>query len=111
MGLGLGRDAKACPCKTMVPFYRTHVFAQIKPATQTRIDLGLWLATATIPSRIVATGGLEKGDRITHRIEISSMDDIDATVMRWLRAAYEADAPVPVVTRPGSSRPARSARS
>lgn len=97
MGLGLGKDAKACPCKTMVPFYRTHVFAQIKPATQTRIDLGLWLATAkgTIPSRIVATGGLEKGDRITHRIEISSIGDIDATVTRWLRAAYEADAASP----------------
>src|SRR5262245_27079529 len=27
----LGEDVKICPCKTMVPLYRHHVFAQIKP--------------------------------------------------------------------------------
>jgi hypothetical protein len=43
LGLGLGKDAKASPCKTMVPLYRKHVFAQIKPTTQTRIDLGFAL--------------------------------------------------------------------
>src|SRR5262245_54647308 len=36
LGLGLGKDVKACPCKTIVPLYRNHVFAQIKPATRTR---------------------------------------------------------------------------
>ncbi len=30
LGFSLGEDVKACPCKTMVPFYRNHVFAQIK---------------------------------------------------------------------------------
>src|SRR3954470_22242476 len=39
--LAIGNDVKACPCKTIVPFYRNRVFAQIKPSTQTRIDLGL----------------------------------------------------------------------
>ena len=43
LGLGLGKDVKACPCQTMVPLYRNHVFAQIKPATRTRIDLGFAL--------------------------------------------------------------------
>ena len=37
----LGSDVKACPCKTIVPLYRKHVFAQIKPTTRTRVDLGL----------------------------------------------------------------------
>src|ERR1700693_2628281 len=32
----LGADAKACPCKTMVPLYRNHVFAQVKATTNTR---------------------------------------------------------------------------
>ncbi len=27
--LSLGKDVKACPCRTMVPLYRNHVFAQI----------------------------------------------------------------------------------
>jgi hypothetical protein len=41
LGKSLGDDVKACPCKTMVPLYREHVFAQIKPTTNSRIDLGL----------------------------------------------------------------------
>ena len=35
LGLKTGKEAKACPCTTIVPLYRKHVFAQIKPATQT----------------------------------------------------------------------------
>jgi hypothetical protein len=37
LGLSMGKDTKACPCQTIVPLYRNHVFAQIKPTTQTRI--------------------------------------------------------------------------
>ncbi len=43
LGMSLGDDVRACPCQTIVPLYRRHVFAQIKPATNTRIDLGLSL--------------------------------------------------------------------
>src|SRR5262249_39276794 len=31
LGLSMGKDTKACPCTTIVPLYRNHVFAQIKP--------------------------------------------------------------------------------
>ena len=48
-GLSVAGDVKACPCKTIVPFYRNHVFAQIKPATRTRIDLGLALGKTKAP--------------------------------------------------------------
>ena len=41
LGKSLGKDVKACPCKTIVPLYRRHVFAQLKPSTKTRVDLGL----------------------------------------------------------------------
>jgi Domain of unknown function (DUF5655)/Domain of unknown function (DUF4287) len=91
-GLSIGADVKACPCKTIVPLYRTHVFAQIKPTTRTRIDLGLALRDTKAPARLIDTGGFKKGDRITHRIEISAMRDIDADVMRWLKRAYTMDA-------------------
>ena len=30
LGLSLGKDVKACPCKTIVPLYRKHVFAQVE---------------------------------------------------------------------------------
>ncbi len=88
----LGRDVKVCPCKTMIPFYRRHVFAQVKPATATRIDLGLALEDTPVPERLIDTGGLAKKDRITHRIAISSPDEIDGVVKHWLRFAYDLDA-------------------
>ena len=44
------------------------------------------------PPRLIDTGGFAKKDRITHRIEISSLDEIDEEVERWLKTAYELDA-------------------
>src|SRR5258707_10253681 len=92
LGLGPGKEAKACPCQTIVPLYRKHVFAQIKPTTQTRIDFGLALGdTKKTPKRLIDTGGYAKKDRITHRFEITSLKDIDDEVKRWLKVAYDRD--------------------
>jgi hypothetical protein len=91
LGRSLGKDVKVCPGKTIVPLYRKHVFAQIKPTTRTRIDLGLALKDTKVPKRLIDTGGLAKKDRITHRIEITSLKDIDREVKKWLKTAYEMD--------------------
>ena len=92
LGLKTGKEAKACPCQTIVPLYRNHVFAQIKPATQTRIDLGFALGDMKPKGRLIDTGGFAKNDRITHRIPITSMEDIDDEVKHWLKVAYDRDA-------------------
>lgn len=92
LSLGVGNEAKACPCQTIVPIYRKHVFAQIKPTTQTRIDFGFALGGLKASGRLIDTGGFAKKDRITHRIPIASLDDIDDEVNRWLKAAYDLDA-------------------
>ncbi len=92
LGLSAGKDAKACPCQTIVPLYRNHVFAQIKPTTRTRIDFGFALGDTKAKGRLIGTGGLAKKDRITHRIEITSLKDIDDEVKHWLRVAYDRDA-------------------
>jgi len=92
LGLSVGKDVKACPCQTIVPLYRKHVFAQIKPTTRTRIDFGFALGGMKASGRLIDTGGFAKKDRITHRIEITSLKDIDDEVKRWLKAAYELDA-------------------
>jgi len=94
LGKSLGADVKACPCKTMVPLYRHHVFAQIKPTTNSRIDLGLCFTTykQKLPARLIDTGGLAKKDRITHRIPIQSLTNIDPELKQWLKAAYNLDA-------------------
>jgi hypothetical protein len=91
LGLGLGKDVKACPCQTMVPLYRKHVFAQIKPTTRTRIDLGFALGVRPAEGRLIDTGGYAKKDRITHRIAISSLAEIDDEVKQCLRMAFEED--------------------
>jgi hypothetical protein len=88
----LGRDVGVSPCQTMVPIYRNHVIAQIKPTTRTRIDLGLALQNTKTPKRLIDTGGLARKDRITHRIEIRSIEDFDDEARRWMRVAYELDA-------------------
>src|SRR5947209_6300834 len=95
LGLSIGQDVKACPCQTIVPLYRHHVFAQIKPTTQTRIDCGLALrgVKKKLPARLIDTGGLQAKDRITHCIPLSSPAEIDAEVKEWLKVAYELDAP------------------
>jgi hypothetical protein len=94
LGKSMGDDVKACPCKTIVPLYRNHVFAQIKPTTNTRIDLGFALThyKGKLPKRLIDTGGLAKKDRITHRIEITAVDQIDDDVKKWLKTAYDLDA-------------------
>ena len=88
----MGRDVRVCPCKTIVPIYRRHVVAQIFPASRTRIDFGLALRDTPASGRLIETGGWEKKDRITHRIPLSSLAEIDSEVERWLRFAYELDA-------------------
>ena len=92
LGLKVGKEAKACPCQTIVPLYRNHVFAQIKPTTQTRIDMGFALGEMKPTGRLIDTGGFAKKDRITHRISISSLSDIDDEVKHWLKVAYDRDA-------------------
>ncbi|MEA2327540.1 MAG: hypothetical protein QOE68_2499 [Thermoanaerobaculia bacterium] len=87
----IGDDIKISPGKTIVPVYRKHVIAQVKPTTRTRIDFGLALKDTPAKGRLIDTGGFAKKDRITHRIEITSVDDVDAFVEKWLRKAYEMD--------------------
>jgi hypothetical protein len=92
LGKSLAKDVKVCPGKTIVPLYRKHVFAQIKPSTRSRIDFGFALKNTKAEGRLLDTGGFAKGDRITHRIEITSLADIDEEVKNWLQVAYDLDA-------------------
>jgi hypothetical protein len=86
-------EIRVCPCATIVPLYRKHVFAQLKPATKTRLDLGLCLKgfTGQLSPRLVDTGGLQKGDRITHRFELGPEELPDAEMLNWMKIAYELD--------------------
>jgi predicted transport protein len=89
----LGPDVKVCPCETIVPFYRNHVFAEVKPLVS-RLDLGLALgdpARVQDPGgRLKDMGGFAKKDRITHKVEMTAEADLEV-VLPWLKLAYERD--------------------
>lgn len=89
--LSTGKDVKACPGKTIIALYRNHVFAQIKPSTNARIDLGLALGNMKTPKRLIDTGGYEKKDRITRRIEVKAKAEVDNDLKNWLKKAWEMD--------------------
>lgn len=89
--LSLAKDVKACPCETIVPIYRHHVFAQIKPTTNTRIDFGLALKDTKCTGKLKDTRGFEKKDRISRKIEVTSMKDMNAELVKWLKLAYKMD--------------------
>jgi hypothetical protein len=91
LGRALGPDVMLCPCQTIVPMYRNNVFAQIRPATNKRIDMGFALKATPATGRLIDTGGFAKKDRITHRIPLESVEEIDDEVKHWLKVAYEMD--------------------
>lgn len=89
--LALGKDVIVTACKTMVPIYRKHVFAELSPVeggVQVRLALG----------DVKEGGRLERGDartpgeRLTHRVVLTSPKEVNAEFRKWLAKAYEAGA-------------------
>lgn len=93
LGRSLGPDVKICPCKTIVPFYRERVFAEIKPSTRSRIDFSLSLDKhqESIGDLQRNEKKIEKKDRLTHGFAIASVSDITPEVIGWLKVAYARD--------------------
>jgi hypothetical protein len=80
LGLAAGKDAKA-------------VSSPRSSRRHTRASTLAWRSgrfSGRIPARIQAIKG-PRGNRITHRISIESIDQVDGFVEKWLTTAYEAD--------------------
>ena len=82
-----GVDVIKTPKKTSVSIIRKRQFALIKPATKTRIDLGLKLKDKPYTERLENSGPF--GTMCTHRVKISSADQIDDELIAWLKEAYQ----------------------
>lgn len=83
----LGNDVIVTPKKTSVSIIRKKQFALIKPATKTRIDLGLKLKDTPITDRLENSGPF--GTMCTHRVKISEVGGVDAELKEWLTEAYQ----------------------
>lgn len=82
-----GEDVIITPKKSSVSIIRKKQFALIKPATKTRIDLGLKLKDTPTTERLENSGPF--GTMCTHRVKISSPDEIDDELISWLQEAYQ----------------------
>lgn len=89
----IGNDVKISPCRTYVPLMRKHQFAVIQPTTSTRVDLALVLPGVEGSARLVKVKKFGGGDKITHRIPLETLKDVDAEVIRWLKKAYDSTPP------------------
>jgi hypothetical protein len=87
----LGKDVKLCPCKTIVPIYRNRVFAQVKPATKTRLELGLVLQDIPYNGLLMRNSRANEKDRIQHMIPLMTPADVTEEVLGWLKTAYDQD--------------------
>ena len=67
---------------------RKKQFALIKPATKTRIDLGLKLKGKELTDRLENSGAF--GTMCTHRVKIENIEEIDRELIGWLEEAYQA---------------------
>lgn len=82
-----GNDVVITPKKGSVSLIRQKQFALIKPATKSRIDLGLKLKDVEVQGCLENSGPF--GAMCTHRIQLKNIADINEVVLKWLLIAYQ----------------------
>ncbi len=81
---GFGDDVEVAPKKTSVSLRRAKQFAVIEAASATRVQVGLQLRDQPTTDRLLAWGGM-----CSHKVNVTSLDEVDAELTGWLREAYE----------------------
>lgn len=82
----IGDDVIVTPKKGTVSIIRIKQFAQIKPATKTRIDLGLKIIGKDLTERLLNSGPF--GTMCTNRVQITNAEEVDSELKGWLIEAY-----------------------
>ncbi|WP_226389186.1 DUF4287 domain-containing protein [Penaeicola halotolerans] len=81
-----GKDIEVSPKNSYVSLRRKKQFAILNPATKTRFEIGLNLKGFAASDKLEA----EKPNAMcTHKICISSVEEVDKEVLDWLHIAYE----------------------
>ena len=83
---GFGSDVEIAPKKSYVSLRRKKQFAIIQPSTRTRVDVGLNLKDVESTGRL--KGGDAFGGMCSHKVALSSSDEVDAELIAWLSQAY-----------------------
>jgi hypothetical protein len=88
VALALGPDVVVSACKTMVPIFRKHVFAELRPVDGA-VEVQLALGEAAAEGRLEPAEGRAIGDRLSHRVRVRQASEVDAELRAWMAQAYE----------------------
>ena len=79
-------DFEIAPKKGYVSLRRKRQFAMLGPATNTRFELGINIKDLDTDERLVEQPA---GSMCNYKVRLTEPDQIDETVVNWLRMAYE----------------------
>jgi hypothetical protein len=80
----LGEDVEIAPKKSSVSLRRKKQFALIEAPSAQRIQLGIQLKGEPTTGRLLAGNAM-----CSHKVIVTRVEDVDAELLGWLRAAYE----------------------
>jgi predicted transport protein len=83
-----GADIEETPKKGYLSLRRTTQFATLHPSTKTRFDVGLKLKGVAAAGRLEEAGSWNA--MVSHRVRLSSANEVDRELLAWLRRAYDA---------------------
>jgi hypothetical protein len=78
---------ETAPKKTYLSLRRKKQFAMVGPATRTQVEIGLNAKDLESGDRLVA---LKPGGMCQYRVRVGSPDEVDAELVGWIQAAYDA---------------------
>ena len=85
--LGKLGDFEEAPKKTYVSYRRKKQFIMIGPATNTRVDVGINAKGINGNERLET---LPPGGMCNYKVKLTSMDQVDAELMGWIKTAFDA---------------------
>lgn len=83
-----GDDIELAPKNAYVSVRRKKQFAMLTPATKTRFEIGINLKGQDQAGKLEAN--TSSNAMCSHKINVSSVDDIDNEIITWLQKAYNA---------------------
>jgi hypothetical protein len=87
--IALFGEFEIAPKKNYVSLRRKRQFAMIGPATNTRVDVGLNMKGVTPTERLVE---MPPNSMCNYTVKVTTVADVDATLIGWLRQAYDSAA-------------------
>lgn len=82
-------EFEIAPKKTYVSLRRKKQFAMIGPATNTQVEVGLNVKGLTAAERLIE---LPPKGMCNYKVRLSSVAEVDADIVQWLKAAFDSAA-------------------